>query len=306
MAKDLMDMLIDSIFDKEWVGKHGEKLTERELKLVKLFGRKGKTLRNVYIPKDNGETSEIDVMYITQKGIFVFESKNYSGWIFGDEKGQYWTVMLPNRQKNRFYNPIKQNATHIKWLQKYIGDDVPLFSIIVFSERCELKKVEIESTDVKVIKRDRTYAAVRNIWDSHEDAVNDVDALYEKLKVLTNVDKAVKEAHIADIEKKYKQSASETVRERKAWKPIRESNRIETKLDNAATADRDIYKRWSSVLDSIDEDISGQAGDSEEINIICPKCGKELVLRTAKKGSNAGNQFYGCSGFPQCRYVKNL
>lgn len=169
MAKGLMDMIIDSIFDDEWVGRHGEKLTERELKLVRFFGRKGKTLRNVYIPKDNGETSEIDVVYITQKGIFVFESKNYSGWIFGDEKDTYWTVMLPNRQKNRFYNPIKQNRTHIKWLQKYVSGDIPLFSIIVFSERCELKKVEVESTDVKVIKRDRTYAAVRDIWDSHED-----------------------------------------------------------------------------------------------------------------------------------------
>lgn len=46
MAKGLMDMIIDSIFDDEWVGRHGEKLTERELKLVRFFGRKGKTLRN--------------------------------------------------------------------------------------------------------------------------------------------------------------------------------------------------------------------------------------------------------------------
>ena len=92
MAKGLIDMFIDSIFDEQWVGRHGEKLTEQELKFVKLFGRKGKILRNVYLPKDNGETSEIDVLYITQKGIFVFESKNYSGWIFGDEKGQYWTL----------------------------------------------------------------------------------------------------------------------------------------------------------------------------------------------------------------------
>jgi ssDNA-binding Zn-finger/Zn-ribbon topoisomerase 1 len=35
---------------------------------------------------------------------------------------------------------------------------------------------------------------------------------------------------------------------------------------------------------------------------ICPKCGKPLVLRTAKKGENAGNQFWGCSGFPKCWY----
>ena len=268
MAKSLMDIIIDSIFDNEWVGEHGEKLTERELKLVKLFGRKGKTLRNVYIPKDNGETSEIDVVYITQKGVFVFESKNYSGWIFGDEKSQYWTAMLPNKQKNRFYNPIKQNRTHLKWLKKYVGEDIPLFSIIVLSERCELKKVEVASTDVKVIKRDRTYAAVREIWDSHEDAVEDVDTLYEKLKVLTNVDLAVKAAHIADIERKYKKTETEN-----------STNSIApTQVD--------------------------QGLESEDL--VCPFCGKALVLRTAKKGPNTGKQFYGCVGFPNCRYVRNM
>jgi DNA polymerase III epsilon subunit-like protein len=40
--------------------------------------------------------------------------------------------------------------------------------------------------------------------------------------------------------------------------------------------------------------------------LICPRCGKELILRTARKGFNAGNRFYGCSGYPKCRYVKNL
>lgn len=285
MAKGLMDMIIDSIFDDEWVGKRGEKLTERELKLVKLFGRKGRTLRNVYIPKDNGETSEIDVVYITQKGIFVFESKNYSGWIFGDERGQYWTAMLPNRQKNRFYNPIKQNRTHIKWLQKYVGEDVPLFSIIVFSERCELKKVEVESTEIKVIKRDRTYAAVRDIWDKHEDAVDDVDALYEKLKTLTNADAAVKAAHIADIEKKYRKDLPE--RTRNDLKSIDKSNPDPAQQGN--TVGSNVTKKH----DNIDN------------NLICPRCGKQLVLRTAKKGTNAGRQFYGCSGFPSCHFIKN-
>lgn len=43
--------------------------------MLNLLGRKGKVLRNVYIPKDNNETSEIDVLFITQKGIFVIESK---------------------------------------------------------------------------------------------------------------------------------------------------------------------------------------------------------------------------------------
>lgn len=122
MSKSLLDMLIDDIADAivtpEYIGRYGEMLTARKLKTAKLFGRDGKILRNVYVPKDNGETSEIDVLFITQKGIFVFESKNYSGWIFGDERSQYWTDSLPNRQKNKFYNPIKQNRTRAKALDK--------------------------------------------------------------------------------------------------------------------------------------------------------------------------------------------
>lgn len=255
MAKGWMDAIIDKIFDDEWVGKHGEKLTERELKLVKLLGRKGKILRNVYLPKDNGETSEVDLIYTTQKGIFVFESKNYSGWIFGDEKNKNWTAMLPNKKKNQFYNPIMQNKTHIKWMRNFVGEEIPLFSIIVFSERCELKKVSVESDDIKVIKRDLTYAAVRDIWDKNPDVVSNdkIEELYIKLKELTNVDKATKAAHIDNIEKKYK----------------------------ATSVDYDHY-------------------------LICPKCGSKLVLRTAKKGENAGNQFYGCSAFPKCRYIQTV
>ena len=267
MAKSVLDLIFDpilnEIFDDAWKGRRGEKLTEKELKMVRFFGRDGKILRNVYIPKGNGQTSEIDVMYITEKGIFVFESKNYSGWIFGYESGQYWTVMLPNKQKNRFYNPIKQNRTHIKWLRSFVGDKIPLFSIIVFSERCELKKVTVESEDVKVIKRDYTYGTVRRIWNNAESVLTEdnVNELYEKLKPLTNVDEATKAAHIKNIEDRFKPS-----------KPV--------KKDESTKTDSDSNKR------------------------ICPRCGKELVLRTARRGEHAGTQFYGCSGFPGCRYTE--
>ena len=258
MAKGLLDKLVDSVFDAEWTGKRGEKLTERELKLVSLFGRKGMTLRNLYIPKGNGETSEIDLVYITQKGIFVFESKNYSGWIFGDEGSQYWTVMLPNRQKNRFYNPIIQNRTHIKWLGKLVGPGIPLFSVIVFSERCELKQVTVKSADVRVIRRDRVYATVRSIWDAAPDLFSEeeVAGMFEKLKPLTEVDKATKAAHIDSIKRTYQGS-----------------------------------------------DGTGRTEAGEKL---CPRCGKKLVIRTAKSGTNAGKQFWGCTGYPGCRYTEGL
>ena len=251
MSRGIVDRIIDSIIDDDLKGSYGEWLTKNELKWVKFFGRSGKTVQNIYIPKEKGETTEIDLVYITRKGIFVFESKNYSGWIFGNEKDLYWTVSLPNGAKHRFYNPIKQNRTHIKWLSAFIGKGVPMFSVIVFSERCELKKILTESPDVKVIKRERTYAAVRDIWDVSPDALNEeeISAVYNKLMALTNVDASFKAAHINNIEQKYKQK-------------------------------------------------------TECLN--CPRCGGKLVLRTAKKGENAGNQFYGCSNFPECRYIKNI
>lgn len=97
---------------KRLKGKVGEELIEGILEKLnkKVYG---KILKNVYIPKNESESSEIDVVYITTKGIFVIESKNLSGWIFGKEKDQYWTSSLPAGKgksiKNKFYNPIKQN-----------------------------------------------------------------------------------------------------------------------------------------------------------------------------------------------------
>ena len=35
----------------------------------------------------------------------------------------------------------------------------------------------------------------------------------------------------------------------------------------------------------------------------CPRCGKSLVLRTTRRGPNAGQRFWGCSAFPACRYI---
>ena len=215
MAKSLLDVLVDktaklisdSLLGTNDIGKYGEKLTERELKWVKLLGRDGKILRNVYLPKGEGseETSEVDVIFITQKGIFVFESKNYSGWIFGNERDTLWTATLANGDRNKFYNPILQNKTHIKWMREFVGDKIPLFSIIVFSERCELKKITMESMDVEVIQRDQTYATVRDIWDQNPDVLTkeEVTALYEKLYPLTQVSQEVKDKHVERIQEKY-------------------------------------------------------------------------------------------------------
>lgn len=49
-----------------------------------------------------------------------------------------------------------------------------------------------------------------------------------------------------------------------------------------------------------DENSTQQATQTQPI---CPKCGQKMVRRVAKKGSNAGKEFWGCSGYPQCRHA---
>jgi len=41
----------------------------------------------------------------------------------------------------------------------------------------------------------------------------------------------------------------------------------------------------------------------EESSPRCPKCGSEMVLRTAKRGENQGGKFWGCSKYPECRGI---
>jgi restriction system protein len=69
-------------------------------------------LNNVTIPRQDG-TTQIDHILVSTKGIFVLETKNYSGWIYGDEKSKQWTS-VHYKIKNRFQNPIHQNFLHLK------------------------------------------------------------------------------------------------------------------------------------------------------------------------------------------------
>ncbi|OCA90574.1 hypothetical protein A8F94_01445 [Bacillus sp. FJAT-27225] len=98
-------------------------------------------LNDLYIPTENGQTTQIDHILISRKGIFVIEMKNYTGWIFGTEKSPSWTKVR-NKHKQPFQNPIRQNYGHIKALQNLLGDsaaDVPVYSIIVFGRNAALK-----------------------------------------------------------------------------------------------------------------------------------------------------------------------
>lgn len=98
-------------------------------------------LNDIYLPKENGQTTQIDHLLISPKGIFVIETKNYKGWITGSEHSQYWNQTNYQR-KDKLYNPIWQNAGHIKALETILGDmasEIPIHSIIVFGKQATLK-----------------------------------------------------------------------------------------------------------------------------------------------------------------------
>ncbi len=68
---------------------------------------------------------------------------------------------------------------------------------------------------------------------------------------------------------------------------------------------REIIRRVSP--DSIDL-AEQQAPEHQPLsqNPSCPNCNLKMVLRTARQGSNAGNQFWGCSSYPKCRGIRGL
>lgn len=87
----------------------------------------------------NGKTVQIDHLVISVYGIFVIETKNYSGWIYGNDSSEYW---IENKygKKYQFYNPLKQNYSHIICLKKLLGfEDKYFIPIVVFSGEAELK-----------------------------------------------------------------------------------------------------------------------------------------------------------------------
>lgn len=88
-------------------------------------------LHNVTLPTPDG-TTQIDHVFLSRYGIFVVETKNMSGWIFGSERQAQWTQKLYKRTF-KFQNPLRQNYKHLKALEAILGvSSEHLHSIITF------------------------------------------------------------------------------------------------------------------------------------------------------------------------------
>lgn len=124
-------ILILTIYLKrpETRGKYGER---RVKKIIGETIENEQYVINDLILENERKTSQIDHIVINQQGVFVIETKNYSGRIYGSENQLEWTQVLSyGKIKNKFYNPLKQNATHIYNVRRIIGK-LPIKSLVVF------------------------------------------------------------------------------------------------------------------------------------------------------------------------------
>lgn len=97
-----------------------------------------KPINNAIIPTSDG-TTQIDHIIVSRYGIFVTETKNYKGWIFGDEHSPTWTQSIYGK-KSKFQNPLRQNYKHTKALSEFLGiEHDKFFSIVIFVGDCTFK-----------------------------------------------------------------------------------------------------------------------------------------------------------------------
>lgn len=168
-------------------GLYGEYLLYRSLSFLELEG--SRFLFNMVIQNSTNKekSSEVDLIMIDKAGVFVFENKNYSGWIFGSDNQTYWTQTLNagygESQKEKFFNPILQNDLHIKHLSAILPPDIRLYSLVTFSDRCDFKNLTINRSDVLVLHRDQVQIAFSNIRDRAQPYYSNetIDSVYEIL-----------------------------------------------------------------------------------------------------------------------------
>lgn len=184
-----------TFFDK---GNYGELILYR--KVIRVIDKRF-VLTNLYLEGKNTETTEIDILAVTDKGIYVFEIKNYGGYIYGSEKDQYWTQVMNKWSKHKFYNPLRQNYAHTKAIEKFLNiDSTKIIPIIVFSNRSILSKVNMSDNHniyqfidtIKFIK----YTEKKGLSTLDD---KDVDLYLLNLLDKTLMSEEVKQKHIEEV-----------------------------------------------------------------------------------------------------------
>ena len=135
----LIVIIIIAFFKSPWMkGKIGEAIVNTSNKLL-LDKEIYTPIKDITLQLSDDSTTQIDHILVSKYGVFVIETKNMKGWIFGAENQKQWTQQI-FKEKNRFQNPLHQNYRHTKALEEIL--DLPsshFTSLIAFVGDCEFK-----------------------------------------------------------------------------------------------------------------------------------------------------------------------
>jgi len=169
-------------------------------------------LSDVLIRTSKGLT-QIDHIIISPVGLYVIETKNYMGIILGKQYDKSWTQIC-NRQKQKMYNPIRQNYGHIQSLMEILKGfgKLEYYSIISFTRRCELKVdldlrtiksdiMVIYDTDLSDFISRKSSSVLRDKTNSRIE-ISEINKIYDLLAESNIEDVNIREEHIQEIKSK--------------------------------------------------------------------------------------------------------
>jgi len=190
---------------------HRGNKSERDLvrRLVRIGIPPITIFHDLCITKNNGNYTQIDVVVATTEGIIVFEVKDFSGWIYGNGNHSHWTKVLAyGKRKYRFYNPIRQNRSHIVSLKKQLRQfqNIPFFSVIVFYGNCELKEINYVPEGTFLVKPHRLHEVLKQI------RMNNNPAPYsDKHEIIKFLEKAVETGANLEVQEKHVQNIKDMI-----------------------------------------------------------------------------------------------
>jgi hypothetical protein len=176
-------------------GAIGESRVARQLN--KLQDDEYIVFNDILIKSDRG-SSQIDHIVISIYGIFVIETKNYKGWIHGNENSEYWTQSI-YKDKEVFRNPIRQNWAHIYSLKEVLSDfkKVTYHPIVVFAGSAELKNIV---SKIPVIYANQLFQIIMGKRGNPILTIEQVKNIAHKLNEVNIKDKTIKKEHIHQVQ----------------------------------------------------------------------------------------------------------
>lgn len=198
MAEEMLD-------NKEDINAFKQKMLESRIKLeIKEAFPNSKIIKNAYVPRSDKNYSEIDVVAITEMGIFIIESKNINGDILGEWNQKNLIIEHPGGKKFDLPNPINQNTMHYYALKNILGLKQKYFrNIVVFGDNAYIKSFKNVPDFARICKVDRLIDSMRFLARKNKVvlAQYEIDNIYEMLLSFVEKTDEKENEHIKRIKK---------------------------------------------------------------------------------------------------------